>query len=137
MAKRTIKLNIKLPAGVHATSELESKALAAAKAVIHSEAGVYQEAQKLAKQLSAKGIQIIAEELIQRKTSGKSAKGSKKTPAKKAVRKRVVLTDAKRKSLISDIKKGEKTPSLAAKYGVSTATVMNIKAAAGLTKKRK
>ncbi|MGC6455764.1 MAG: hypothetical protein ACON39_05970 [Coraliomargaritaceae bacterium] len=136
MAKRTIKLNIKLPAGVHATSKLEAKALAAAKAVIESEASVYQEAQKLAKQLSAKGIQITAEELIMRKTSGKRS-ASKKASGKKAVRKRVVLSEAKRKTLISDIKKGEKTPALAAKYGVSTATVMNIKAAAGLTKKRK
>ena len=136
MAKRTIKLNIKLPAGVYATSELESKALAAAKAVIQSEAGAYQEAQKLSKQLSAKGIQISAEELIKRKASGKSSKGNN-AGAAKPVRKRVVLTDAKRKSLVSEIKKGAKTPALAEKYGVSTATVMNIKAAAGLTKKRK
>ena len=136
MAKRTIKLNIKLPAGVHATSELESKALAAAKAVIDSEAGAYKEAQKLAKQLSAKGIQITAEELILRKASGKRSV-SKKTSGNKSVRKRIVLSAAKRKSLVADIKKGEKTPALSTKYGVSTATVMNIKAAAGLTKKRK
>ena len=136
MAKRTIKLNIKLPAGVYATRELESKALAAAKAVIQSEAGAYQEAHKLSKQLSAKGIQISAEELIKRKASGKSSKSNNAGSAK-TVRKRVVLTDEKRKSLVGEIKKGAKTPALAEKYGVSTATVMNIKAAAGLTKKRK
>ncbi len=136
MAKRTIKINIKLPTGVDATSELEAKAAAAAKAVVDAQAGAYIEAQKLAKELSAKGIKITADELIKRKTAGKRTT-SKKTATKKATRKRVVLTDAKRKSLITEIKGGAKTPALAAKYGVSTATVMNVKASAGLTKKRK
>ena len=136
MAKRTIKLNIKLPSGVQATPQLEAKVTAAANAVVEAESGDYLEAQKLAKELAGKGITISAEELLKRKAS-KSSSGTKKKTAKKATRKRTVLTDAKKKALVAEIKKGAKPPALAAKYGVSTATVMNIKAAAGLTKKRK
>ena len=136
MAKRTIKINIKLPNGVLSTTALEAKVTAAATAVVDAEAGAYIEAQKLAKELSAKGIRISAEELMQRKTSGKLT-GAKKKAAAKVTRKRIVLTDAKRKALVTELKNGAKTPALSAKYGVSTATVMNIKANAGLTKKRK
>lgn len=138
MAKRTIKINIKLPTGVIASSQLEAKATAAAKAVIDAESGAYVEALNLSKQLAAKGIQISAEELLKRKQkSTRKTAATAKGTAKKVVRKRVVLSDAKRKAMITEMKNGAKTAVLSKKYDVSTATVMNIKSAAGLTKKRK
>lgn len=138
MAKRTIKINIKLPTGVIASSQLEAKATAAAKAVIDAESGAYVEALNLSRQLAAKGIQISAEELLKRKQkSTRKTAATVKGTAKKVVRKRVVLSDAKRKAMITEMKNGAKTAVLSKKYDVSTATVMNIKSAAGLTKKRK
>lgn len=138
MAKRTIKINIKLPTGVIASSQLEAKATAAAKAVIDAESGAYVEALNLSRQLAAKGIQISAEELLKRKQkSTRKTAATAKGTAKKVVRKRVVLSDAKRKAMITEMKNGAKTAVLSKKYDVSTATVMNIKSAAGLTKKRK
>lgn len=135
MAKRTIKLNLKLPAGIVATTELSDKVLAAAQAVIDSESSELLEAQQLAKELSAKGIKISAEELLSRKSKKRSVKRAPK--AKGATpRKRIVLSNAKRKALIAELKNGETIASAAKKYGISTATVMNIKTAAGLTKKR-
>jgi hypothetical protein len=38
---------------------------------------------------------------------------------------------------VGELKSGAKIAAAAKKYGISTATVMNIKAAAGLIKKRK
>ena len=134
MAKRTIKLNLKLPAGVTATKELTDKVTAAAQAVIESETSELIEAQTLAKELSSKGITITAEELLSRKKK----RGPKTTVkvAGAAPRKRIVLSNAKRKALITELKGGAKIATAAKKYGISTATVMNIKTAAGLTKKR-
>jgi hypothetical protein len=48
-----------------------------------------------------------------------------------------VLTPAQKKALIVDLKAGSKTAALVKKYGVSVATIMNFKAAAKLTKRRK
>lgn len=134
MAKRTIKINIKLPTGVTANEELVAKATKAANEAVSDAVGDLAEAQNLAKSLAAKGIQISAEELMQRK-SGKA--GPKAAAKKKGTRKRVVLSDAKRKNLIADLKADMKIKDAEKKYGVSGATVMNIKTQAGLTKKRK
>lgn len=133
MAKRTIKINIKLPTGVTATKELEAKAAKAANKAVSEALSDFVETQKLAETLAAQGIQISAEELMTRKVG----KPARKSAAKKAgARKRVVLTDAKRQSLIEDLKADMKIKEAAQKYGVSGATVMNIKTDAGLTKKR-
>ncbi len=135
MAKRTIKINIKLPAGVVATKELTDKATKAANDAITTAVDELAEAQALAKELADKGIRISAQELMTRKTTKKRA-GSTKGASADEPRKRVVLTDAKRNALIADLKAGIKIAAAAEKYGVSTATVMNTKTAAGLTKKR-
>jgi Mor family transcriptional regulator len=136
MAKRTIKINIKLPAGVTATPALEAKANAAALTAIKSATKDMAALQKIAKELSSKGIEITPEELLARKKGSSAAK--KSAPSKKvATRKRVVLTPAQKKALIVDLKAGSKTAALVKKYGVSVATIMNVKAAAKLTKRRK
>jgi hypothetical protein len=134
MAKRTIKLNIKLPSGIVATALLESKVKAAATAVIKSAVNELATFEKLAKELSAKGISITPQELLARSQKGTLTNG---TQQKAGLRKRIVLTPAQRRSLIADLKKGVKTAAIVKKYGISIATVMNIKKASGLTKKRK
>lgn len=134
MAKRTIKISIKLPAGVTASKELEAKATKAANDAVTDALGDLVEAERLAKQLAAQGIQISAEELMSRKTGKRSRKSATK---KAGSRKRVVLTDAIREKLAADLKAGMKINEAAKNYGVSPATVMNVKTEAGLTKKRK
>ncbi len=119
-----------------ATDSLVKKATDAAKKVVESASGELIEAQKLARELSAKGIKISPEELMARKGK-KATKSAKKKATKGRARKRVVLTDAQRKSLTADLQGGLKVSEAAKKYGVSEATVNNHKAAAGLTKKRK
>jgi len=134
MAKRTIRINIKLPSGVTASKELEDKATKAANNAVSEAIGDLVETRELAKTLTTKGFDISAEELLQRR----SGKPGRKTGSKKAgTRKRTVLTETKRKGLIADLKAGQKIKDAAKKYGVSEATVMNIKTKAGLTKKRK
>lgn len=135
MAKRTIKINLKLPTGVTATKELEAKATQAAKDAIASSVQELAEAQQLAKELSKKGIQISATELLSRKSS--KPKSAPRQTGTKTTRKRVVLSAAQKTSLISDLEAGAKVAETAEKFGISTATVMNLKTAAGLTKKRK
>lgn len=136
MAKRTIKLNIKLPAGMTATPELEAKAIVAANAAIKTAVKDMVALQKIASDLSKKGIDITAQELLARRKQASDKKAIAK-PVKKTTRKRVVLSPAQKKSLVADLKKGSTTADVVKKYGVSIATVMNIKAAAKLTKKRK
>jgi len=138
MAKRTIKINIKLPTGVTASDDLVEKATEAANRVISQSVGEFIEAQKIVKELKKKGIHMDVEEVLARKTdtySGPQAVG-KKAVKTTGARKRVVLNNAQRKSLIKDLKAGAKIVESAEKYGVSTATVMNIKTSANLTKKR-
>ncbi len=143
MSKRTIKINIKLPAGVVATKELTEKATNAAKTVVDASIQDLAEVSALAKDLAKKGITISAEELLSRKskssksTATKTKKASKKASPGAKKRTRVVLSDAQKQKLIADLKAGAKVSEASAKYGVSTATVMNIKTAAGLTKSRK
>lgn len=136
MAKRTIKINIKLPAGVTASPALEAKANAAALAAIKSATKDMVALQKIAKDLSSKGIAITAQELLARK-KGSSAKKAPAKAKKGLTRKRVVLTAAQKKAMVAELKSGAKTAAMVKKYGVYIATVMNIKAAAKLTKKRK
>ncbi|WP_269523363.1 hypothetical protein [Coraliomargarita parva] len=133
MAKRTIKISIKLPTGISATKELEEKAQTAAEAAIASAVSELAEAHKLAKELADKGITISPEELMSRKKTSAKRKSSGSSTEK---RKRIVLSAAQRKSLIAELKAGAKIAEAADKYGISTATVMNIKTAAGLTKSR-
>lgn len=144
MPKRTIKINIKLPAGVTATKELENKATQAANQAVANAVSDLVEAQKIAKNLAAQGIQITAAELISRKTRKPKTLTKtltktqpKASVASKGARKRVVLSDAQRKNAIADLKADGKINDVAKKYGVSSATIMNIKTKAGLTKKRK
>ncbi len=139
MAKRTIKINIKLPAGVTATEELVKEATKAAKAVVDSLSSELAQAQKMARELAKQGFSVSADDLLKSKNakSGKAPKAAVKTPRKKSARTRVVLSDAQKAALTEDLKKGLKINQAAGKYGVSPATVMNIKTAAGLTRKNK
>lgn len=135
MAKRTIKLNIKLPAGITANKELEAKATQAANDAIAKAVADLVETQKLADKLAAQGIHISAEELMSRKVGKKGRKSAAKSSV--GPRKRVVLSDSARDEMIGDLKAGMKIRVAAEKYGVSTATVFGIKTKAGLTKKSK
>ena len=141
MAKRTIKINIKLPAGIAATKELTDKTSAAAQSVIDAAVGELAEAQKLSKELKARGVTISAEELLNhmepQKGRGRPTKKTSAKPEAEGARKRVVLSDAQRKALIAELKAGATVAAAAESYGISTATVMNIKKAAGIVKKRK
>lgn len=135
MAKRTIKINIKLPAGITANKELEAKATQAANAAVADALKDLVETQKLADELAAQGIQISAEELMSRKIGKKGRKSAAKSSG--GPRKRVVLSDSARDEMIGELKAGMKIREAAEKYGVSTATVAGIKTKAGLTKKQK
>ncbi|MGB0460469.1 MAG: hypothetical protein ACPGH0_04785 [Opitutales bacterium] len=139
MAKRTIKINIKLPTGITATSELEAKATAAANDAVKTAVKDMLALQKISKDLSSKGFAITAQELLARRKNLGGRKPTVKAvkTAKAAPRKRVVLTPVQKKALVADLKAGAKTADAVRKYGVSVATVMNIKAAAKLTRKRK
>ena len=134
MAKRTIKINIKLPAGVSASKELEAVASKVANDAVAAALSDLVETQKLAKQLAAQGIRISAEELMSRKT-GKAA--PKAVGKKTGTRKRVVLSDSACEKLIADLKSGLKIREAAEKYGVSGATISSMKTKFGLTKKQK
>lgn len=140
MAKRTIKINLKLPAGITATDSLINEATNAAKGVVESASSSVLEAQKIVKDMSKRGVNMTVEEVLARmggtKTERPARKGAKKG-AKKGARKRVVLTEAQRKSLIEDLKAGIKIKDAEKKYGVSQATVTNIKKAQGLTKPKR
>ncbi len=119
-----------------ATKSLVDQATKAASDIVTAASSELIEAQKLAKEFAAKGINMTTEEILARKKKGGSKKSTKKT-ARKGTRKRVVLSEAQRKKLVADLKAGMKVAEAAKKYGVSSATVMNIKTSAGLTKKRK
>ncbi len=136
MPKRTIKINLKLPSGVVATKDLVEKATKAAKDVVDSTVSDLAEARELARDLAKKGVHISAEELLDRKKT--KARKSTGGPAKKAAsRKRTVLSDAQKASLVEDLKKGMTINATAKKYGVSTATVTNLKSKSGLTRATK
>lgn len=134
MAKRTIKISIKLPTGISASKELEEVATKAANDAVSEALGDFVETQKMAKKLAMEGFQISAEELMRRKVA---KPGRKVAAKKKAIRKRVVLSDAQRKKMAADLDAGMKIKEAMKKYGVSSATVMNVKSKAGLTNKQK
>ncbi len=142
MPKRVIKVNVKLPKGFVATPEIEARVQAAANGAIEDLAAQLKAAEKIVADLEKKGIAISVEEILERQRQG----GTSKTPAAKKVtskskkasgrRSRTVLSDEQKQALITDLKAGLITRVVAEKYGVSTATVANIKTSAGLTKKR-
>ncbi len=137
MAKRTVKITIKLPRGVTATSDLVARATKAANDVVAESASELAAAQKLVDIMSKNGVKITLEEILSRK--GKPGRAPTKAAAPKAAsssRKRVVLSDARKKALVAELKGGAKATEMAKKYGVSHATVMNLKRSAGLTKPR-
>lgn len=142
MAKRTIKINIKLPKGVIATRELTAKATKAANDAVAEASGALVEAQKLVDFMAKSGVRITVEEILTRKKgkaspSKKTARKATRKAAAKGKRTRVVLNDAKKQALLAELKDGAKATATAKKYGVSNATVMKMKREAGLTKPRK
>lgn len=128
--KQNLKLSIPLPAGVAVTAELQSKAEAAVKKVVN-ELGAYA---SHAAQFQALGYNVTATDLLKLSRS-KSTKGSPRKA--KANRGRVVLNDDQRKEITALLKSGSTSRAAAEKYGISTATVNNIKKEAGLVKGRK
>jgi hypothetical protein len=149
--KRTIKLNIKLPKGLYATSEMEAKVIEAANNAIKSFASGIEAARTAAADLQKKGFVISAEELLARRTGGrkpiatKAAKATKATKSVKATpaaakktRKRVVLSSKQKDEIAAALKAGKATANaLAKQYGCSTATINLLKKERGLTKPRK
>ncbi|MFP4259525.1 MAG: hypothetical protein ACLFS1_00430 [Opitutales bacterium] len=135
MAKRTLKINIKLPTGVSPTYSLINEATEAAKKVVDSAASDIIDAQKIVKDMSKRGIQMTVDEVLERKSGSKRGRTAPKKQGKGS-RKRVVLTDEQRQALAEDLRNGMKIKDAQDKYGVSQATVTNIKSAEGLTKKR-
>ena len=103
MAKRTIKITIKLPTGVVATDELTEKATQAANDAISSIVGDLLEARKISEQLAAQGIEMTPEEVLNRKINGG---GSATSP--RGTRRRVVLDEDMRQALIADLSEGAK-----------------------------
>jgi hypothetical protein len=137
MAKRTIKINIKLPVGVTATEELVKEATKAAKTVVDALSSDLAQAQKTARELAKQGFKVTAQDLLKSKTAKKAATAAKPKPAgKKSARTRIILTDGQKAAMAEELKKGMKLGAAAAKYGVSVATAMNVKKAAGLVRKK-
>ena len=134
---KTIKINIKLPKGVTATAALVNAATKAANEAVNAGLGDYKEALAISKELAKKGISMTADEVLQRRGKKRATKSAAAAKSGSGTgRKRVVLTDAQKKAAVAELKKGAKTAAVSKKFGVSSATVMNIKRAAGLTKAR-
>lgn len=138
MATKNLKITVKVPHGIKSTDAIVKEATKAAQEVINKSG----ELLALQKELAAKGLNFTIEELEAHRAKGKPAakrKTTRKATAKKATKrkgKRKALTDADRKSIIEELKKGGTASATATKFGFSTATVNNIKRDAGLTKKR-
>jgi hypothetical protein len=135
MAQTSIKLTVKAPSGVKITRALKASATAAAQDIITSEL----QFTALSKQLADSGVYISADELAQRAAGGrptKTKKAAKAVTRGRRKRKRVVLTDAQRKSAVSDLRGGATIASVAKTYGCSPQTIMGLKKAAGLVKKK-
>lgn len=128
--KQNLKLSVPLPAGVTATAELQSKAEAAVKKVI-SDLGAYA---SHAAHFQALGYQVTAADLL-KLSRGKTPKAGGRKPGKVG-RSRVVLTDSQRSEITEMLRGGATARAAAEKYGVSSATVNNIKKEAGLVKGR-
>ena len=137
------KITVKAPRGSKLDDGVVKKAQAAAQAVLDKFGGLY----KTVADLNAQGISITLEELLSR--HGGKAKATRKARRKKIARKskttrkkskgkerRTVLTAEQRKSLTEMLKAGATAGKVAVEFGVSPATVNNIKRAAGLTKSK-
>ena len=126
MATKSMKITVKAPRGLKNNDPIVAKATKAAQAVIDEVADL----QDALKVLKAKGVNMTLQDLL-------SHRGGKAKATKTGSGKRTVLTAAQRKQVISDLKGGATAAATASKFGVSTATVNNIKRSAGLTKSRK
>lgn len=126
MSKKSMKLTVKAPRGLKPSDQIVVKATKAAQAVI-DEASDLTDALK---ELQAKGVNITLSELLSRRGGGQPTKTSSGRS------KRTVLTAAQKKQVAADLKSGSTAAAVAEKFGVSTATVNNIKRSAGLTKPR-
>lgn len=120
----SISIVVKVPAGTTVPRKLIKEAATAAQEVITSSI----QFEAMAADLRKKGINITAAELQQR-SSGKAAGTSVK-------RKRVTLTPEQKKQAVAMLKAGETGKSVADEFGVSISTIMNLKAGAGLVKKK-
>lgn len=125
MANKSIKLTVKAPRGLKSNDPIVAKATKAAQAVIDEASDLTE----TVKALQAKGINMTISDLLSlRNTSGKKASVS--------TGKRTVLTAAQKKQVEARLKSGSTAAAVASEFGVSTATVNNIKRSAGLTKPR-
>ncbi len=126
MSKKSMKITVKAPRGLKLNDPIVVKATQAAQAVIDEVSDL----SETVKALQAKGINMTLSELLSRR--GGSAQ---KSPASRS--KRTVLTAAQKKEVAAALKSGATAAAVADQFGVSTATVNNIKRSAGLTKPRK
>jgi len=126
MANKSMKITVKAPRGLKSNDPIVVKATKAAQAVIDEASDLTE----TVKALQAKGINMTLSDLLSlRNTSGKKASSSSG--------KRTVLTPAQKKQVEARLKSGATAAAVATEFGVSTATVNNIKRSAGLTKPRK
>lgn len=133
MANKSMKITVKAPRGLKTNDPIVLKAQKAAQAVID-------EASDLAdtvKVLQSKGINMTLSELLSlRNTSGKKVATPTATGKGKGKGKRTVLTPAQKSQVEARLKSGATANAVAKEFGVSSATVNNIKRSAGLTKPR-
>lgn len=126
MANKSMKITVKAPRGLKSNDPIIDKATKAAQAVIDEASDLTD----TIKALQSKGINMSLSELLSRRSgSGKKAAGG--------TGKRTVLTSAQKKQVEARLKSGATAAAVATEFGVSTATVNNIKRSAGLTKPRK
>lgn len=162
---KSMNISVKAPRGTKPGDTVVKKAQAAAQAVMNeygplyaavaglSARGISITVEELLSRRGAKstgprkakatrkkaGRKKAARKKVARKTAAPKAAAPKtKAAPKKAKRKsrRTVLTTEQRQSLTDRLKAGATAAKAAAEFGVSTATVNNIKRAAGLTKPR-
>lgn len=137
MPKRTIKINLRLPSGLTATKDLVDRATKAAKDVVDESHNNLASAKKIADDLARQGIKMSPQEVLERKMgsgSGGARKRRRSAVRSGASKRRGKLTPEARQALIDDLKQGAKINEAAKKHGVSSATVTNVKSAAGLTR---
>jgi len=152
----TTSIELKKPRGIELTKPIIDRAAAAAQSVV-DEFSRLAVAQQILKE---QGINLSLEEIVAladrpaskpvaRKAAGRPKGAKKAKRAKKAVKKavksrrkgkkkskRVVLTAEQKAELVKTLKGGITAGAAAKQFGVSTATVNNIKKDAGLVKPR-
>lgn len=126
MAKKIMKITVKAPRGLKSNDPIVVKATKAAQEVIDEVSDLTD----TVKSLQAKGINMTLSELLSRRTGS-----SKKVSGGSG--KRTVLTEDQKNQVVVSLKSGSTAAVVATEFGVSTATVNNIKRSAGLTKPRK